>query len=141
MHGWMRSASTGASLRSRQDVTVFYNDPDMTGDGTGRWRIGCCLITIHCWHEGQTPVELSPGETLLLEDIEPEETTNLTLGQNCVLVPDEMAEQLDIRRQVWAVNYAGDPEKVEAQLVPLLQNWNSRSSLTQWKVVCLSIRI
>ena len=104
---WMDEIGFDRSLLAQSvDVTVFYNDPDVTGTERAGGALALSDYNMLLAMRGQTPVELPPGETLLLEDIEPEETTNLTLGQNCVLVPDEMAEQLDIRRQVWAVNYA-----------------------------------
>ena len=37
---------------------------------------------------------------------------------------DETARQLEVRRQVWSANYAGDPEETEEALLPLLRTLN-----------------
>ena len=38
----------------------------------------------------------------------------------CVLVEDEMARQLPVRRQIWCANYAGEAEVTEELLLPLI---------------------
>nr|CRY95872.1 hypothetical protein [uncultured prokaryote] len=49
------------------------------------------------------------------------------LGLSCVIIPDEMAEQLQPRRQVWSADYAGDSkEETENQLLQLIRPLNDR---------------
>ena len=52
------------------------------------------------------------------------------LGLSCVIIPDEMAEQLEVRRQVWSADYAEeDKEETEAQLLRLIRPLNDRLSV------------
>lgn len=49
------------------------------------------------------------------------------LGLSCILVSDEMAEQLEPRRQVWSADYAGgNKEETEAQLLQLVRPLNDK---------------
>lgn len=49
------------------------------------------------------------------------------LGLSCVIIPDEMAEQLEVRRQVWSADYAGgNKEETEAQLLQLVRPLNDK---------------
>jgi len=52
------------------------------------------------------------------------------LGLSCVIIPDEMAEQLEPRRQVWSADYAEeDKEETEVQLLRLIRPLNDRLSV------------
>ena len=52
------------------------------------------------------------------------------LGLSCVIIPDEMAEQLEVRRQVWSADYAEeDKEETEAQLLRLIPPLHDRLSV------------
>lgn len=49
------------------------------------------------------------------------------LGLSCILISDEMAEQLEVRRQVWSADYAGgNKEETEAQLLQLVRPLNDK---------------
>lgn len=49
------------------------------------------------------------------------------LGLSCVIIPDEMAEQLEVRRQVWSADYAGgNKEETESQLLQLIRPLNDK---------------
>lgn len=49
------------------------------------------------------------------------------LGLSCVIIPDEMAEQLEPRRQVWSADYAdGNKEETESQLLQLIRPLNDK---------------
>lgn len=49
------------------------------------------------------------------------------LGLSCILVSDEMAEQLEPRRQVWSADYAdGNKEETESQLLQLIRPLNDK---------------
>lgn len=52
------------------------------------------------------------------------------LGLSCVIIPDEMAEQLEVRRQVWSADYAdGNKEETESQLLQLIRPLNTRLAM------------
>jgi len=56
--------------------------------------------------------------------------TTGNLGLSCVLVSDEMAQQLSPRRQVWSADYAeGDKEAAENQLLQLIRPLNLKMAL------------
>ena len=70
------------------------------------------------WTEsGLTPVSALPA---LLETLEDKLTTG-NLNLRCVVIPDDMADRLQPRRQVWSADYAGDTkEETERQLLQLI---------------------
>ena len=51
------------------------------------------------------------------------------LGMDMVVVDDTMLDQLEVRRQIWVADYAGDAEETEANLV---------SALTELPQTCLT---
>ena len=66
--------------------------------------------------------------------------TTGNLGLSYLIIPDEMASELKIRRQVWSADYAGNPEETEAEVMAALrqfqeENWylsiNSRLIIYQ----------
>ena len=44
-----------------------------------------------------------------------------SLGLTWVVVSDETAQSLDIRRQIWCADYAVEPSEAETQILPLVQ--------------------
>ena len=42
-----------------------------------------------------------------------------------MVIPDEMAQSLEVRRQVWCADYAVEPSAAEAQILPLIQELQS----------------
>ena len=62
----------------------------------------------------------------LLETQEDKLSTG-NLGLRCVVIPDGMAGQLKVRRQIWSADYAeGNKEETEGQLIRLIRPLNSR---------------
>lgn len=59
-----------------------------------------------CWR-GRARRPTRPPPAFWRREALPLATGNL--GLTCVVIPDEMAEKLSLRRQVWSADYAGDP--------------------------------
>ena len=51
------------------------------------------------------------------------------LGLRCVVVPDEMAEGLKVRRQIWSADYAGDPAGAETALLQIIESVRGENDL------------
>ena len=73
--------------------------------------------------QGREPITLEPGEARVL-DTWGEDLATGGLGLTVAVTEDETARQLEVRRQVWSANYAGDPEETEEALLPLLRALN-----------------
>ena len=99
-----------SDLAWQQDTIFYYNDPEVTGieDASAAIRLSDCQALLS--RSGQPayrgPV---PGYLTGVE----EQLTTGNLGLSCVVVPDEMAQKLEVRRQVWSADYAGDEEDTE----------------------------
>ena len=50
------------------------------------------------------------------------------LGLSCVVIPDEMASELEVRRQVWSADYAGDAEETEKRVQAALTAYQMENS-------------
>ena len=113
-----------ALLDWQQDTIFYYNDPEVTGieDASAAIRLSDCnALLARQGREGYSgPL---PGH---LGELESAMSTG-NLGLSCVVVPDEMAEALQIRRQVWSADYAGDPEETETLLVEALMEWQAEN--------------
>lgn len=109
------------------DTPFYYNEKEVTGieDASAAIRVSDCdaLLT----RQG-LPAYAGPLPALL-EDREDKLSTG-NLGLRCVVIPDEMAERLEIRRQVWSADYAGGSgEETENQLLQLIRPLNDRLSV------------
>ena len=99
-----------SDLAWQQDTIFYYNDPAVTGieDASAAIRLSDCQALLS--RSGQPayrgPV---PGYLTGVE----EQLTTGNLGLSCVVVPDEMAQKLEVRRQVWSADYAGNEEDTE----------------------------
>lgn len=108
-----------------QDTLFYYNDPEVTGieDASAAVRLSDCDALLTRQGEpayaGPLPALLGPAEDKL-------STGNL--GLRCVVIPDTMAEQLEVRRQIWSADYAegGKKEAEEVQLLQLIRPLNNR---------------
>ena len=126
-----------SALSWQQDTIFYYNDASVTGI-----------------EEASAAVRLSDYNALLARQGEPgysgplphlQEGSDVTLttgnlGLSYLIIPDEMASELKIRRQVWSADYAGNPEETEAEVMAALrqfqeENWylsiNSRLIIYQ----------
>ena len=102
---------------------VYYNVPETTGTDTASGTIALSDYNALMALQGREPASLEPGEVREL-NITEENLVTGNLGVTCVLVEDEMARQLPVRRQIWCANYAGEAEVTEQLLLPLLQAQN-----------------
>lgn len=114
----------GEKLAWSYDTPFYYNDEEVTGieDASAAIRVSDCdaLLTRQGLpaYTGSLPA--------LLEDREDKLSTG-NLGLRCVVIPDEMADQLEVRRQIWSADYAdGNKEETEYQLLQLIRPLNSR---------------
>jgi len=111
-------------LSWRYDTMFYYNDPEVTGieDASGAIRV--CDLDALLARQGE-PSYTGPLPALLEDGMYRLTTGNLSL--RCVAVPDEMAERLEPRRQVWSADYAGaDREAAEGRLLQLIRPLDRR---------------
>ncbi len=114
-----------ALLEWQQDTVFYYNDPEVTGieDASAAIRLSDCnALLARQGREGYAGA--LPGYLGELEGV----MSTGNLGMSCVVVPDEMAQELEIRRQVWSADYAGDAEGTEALLLEALRGYQSENS-------------
>ena len=113
------------ALAWRQDTPIYYNDPAVTGieDASAAIRLSDCNGLLA--RQG-APAYPGPLPGLLAEGSAPLATGNL--GLTCVVIPDEMAEKLSLRRQVWSADYAGDPEETEKQVQAALAEYQETTA-------------
>lgn len=109
------------------DTVFYYNDEAITGyeDASAALRVSD--------YDALMARQGRPGYsgTLPSEDLTfGTQLSTGNLGLTCILVSDEMAEQLEVRRQVWSADYAEeDKEETEAQLLRLIRPLNDRLSV------------
>lgn len=116
-----------AQLAWRYDTMFYYNNPEATG-----------------YEDADTALRVSDYNALMARQGKPAYSgplpseyivfgTQLTTGNLnlvCTIVPDEMARQLEPRRQVWSADYAeGNKEEAEARLLQLIRPLNDRLSV------------
>lgn len=106
------------------DTPFYYNDGAVTGieDASAAIRVSDCDALLI--RQG-LPAYTGPLPALLGE--REDQITTGNLGLRCVVVPDSMAQQLEVRRQIWSADYAGgNKEETEARLLQLIRPLNSR---------------
>ena len=110
----------GEGLAWSMDTLFYYNRKEITGieDASGAIKVSDLNALLarqgKAAYTGPLPAPLDFGESNGL--------ATGGLGMVCVVIPDEMAGQLDIRRQVWSADYAGeDREETEKRLLQLVQ--------------------
>lgn len=106
------------------DTVFYYNDEAITGyeDASAALRVSDYDALMarqgKSGYSGPLPSEDITFGTQL-------STGNL--GLTCILVSDEMAEQLEPRRQLWSADYAGgNKEETESQLLQLIRPLNDK---------------
>ena len=108
------------------DVLFYYNDPAVTGTAEASAALRLSDYDALLARQGR------PGYTGVLPFLQADRNEGLVtgnLGLTYVVVPDEMAEGLELRRQVWCADYAGDKEETEADLLALLRPLSQKISL------------
>ncbi|MEY8401713.1 FtsX-like permease family protein [Oscillospiraceae bacterium 44-34] len=109
------------------DTVFYYNEGEITGieDASGAIKVSDldALLT------RQGKPAYSGALPALLETLEDKLTTG-NLSLRCVVIPDDMAGQLQPRRQVWSADYAGeDKMAAEEQLLQLVRPLNEKVSI------------
>ena len=108
------------------DVLFYYNDPAVTGTAEASAALRLSDYDALLARQGR------PGYTGVLPFLQADRNEGLVtgnLGLTYVVIPDEMAEGLELRRQVWCADYAGDKEETEADLLALLRPLSQKISL------------
>lgn len=102
----------------QESVTFYYNDPAITGveDVSAAVRLsdldGLRARAGMSAYSGAVPGELTDWESIPVTG---------DLGLSCAVIPDEMAQQLKVRRQIWSADYAGDAAETEQAVADVLQ--------------------
>ena len=105
-----------------RDVMFYYNNESVTGVGQDRVSAVLALSDYNALLERQgLPVYSGPLP------YGPEDRTGAALvtgglGLAYAVVPDKAVESLDVRRQVWSADYAGDDEKTDNTLIRLMED-------------------
>lgn len=110
-------------LAWQQDTIFYYNDSAITGVAEASAAIRLSDVQSLLARSGQAayrgPVPGLFGGSGLA-------TGNLRLS--CVVIPDEMAQRLEVRRQVWSADYAGNPEETETQVWAALLDYQEHTA-------------
>lgn len=93
-----------------ESVTVYYNDPEITGMPAAGYYAAVALSDYNRLMAGR---ELEGVETLSKSIRTPNAIVNGPAAEGVVLVPDEMIPMLTPRRQMVNVNYRGDAAQVD----------------------------
>lgn len=115
-----------ARLAWQADVLFYYNDPAVTGfeDASAAIRVSDYNTLIQRQGRGAYT-----GPLPFLQEDMSEVLATGNLGLRYVVVPDEMAQRLEVRRQVWSADYAGDKEATEQALLSLIRPLNLEMTL------------
>lgn len=121
-----KNIDINALLDWRFEMTVYYNDTAVTGieDASAAIRVSDYDALL----ERQGKPSYSGLLPYLQENMDEALVTG-NLGLCYVIVPDESAQELKVRRQVWSADYAGDKEKAEEMLAPIFQKLGEEVSL------------
>ena len=116
---------TEEDLEWQKDTLFYYNDPAVTGIEDAR---GAVKVSDLDQLRQRAGLSSYSGPLPALLDWEEIPLTG-RLGMTCLVIPDQMAEQLEVRRQVWSADYAGDKEAVEAKITSAVRQAQEDSSL------------
>ena len=113
-------------LAWKSDVTYYYNDPAVTGikDASAAIRLSDYDDLM-----ARLGKPAYAGELPRLLEGPDEVPATGGLGLVCVVIPDDMAQGLEVRRQVWSADYAGDKEETEEVLLQILRPLQQEVSL------------
>ena len=124
----------GERLAWSYDTMLYYNDTEVTGID---WDLGALsVIRVSDYNalmarQGRSactdplPVLLEEGDR---QKQPPLITGNLALSY--LIVPDEMVQQLEPRRQVWSADYAGEEKlETEEQLLAIVRPLNQQVAI------------
>lgn len=118
-----RGVDPDEKLAWSYDALFYYNDEAVTGvDESSALRVSDynALMARQGKPAYNGPL---PSEYIVFGS----QLSTGNLGLSCVIIPDEMAEQLEVRRQVWSADYAdGNKEETESQLLQLIRPLNDK---------------
>lgn len=108
------------------DTLFYYNDEAVTGvDESSALRVSDYDALMA--RQGKPAYNGPPPSEYIVFG---SQLSTGNLGLSCVIIPDEMAEQLEVRRQVWSADYAdGNKEETESQLLQLIRPLNTRLAM------------
>ena len=106
------------SFRWQESTLFYYNNPAITGvkDVSAAVRLSD-LDSLRARagqdaYSGPLPGALTDWEGLPVTG---------DLGLSCAVIPDDMAGQLKVRRQIWSADYAGDTGETEQTVIAALE--------------------
>ncbi len=109
------------------DTLFYYNEKEVTGIEDASGAIKVSDLDALLARQGKSTY--SGPLPALLETLEDQLTTG-NLSLRCVVIPDDMAQQLEVRRQVWSADYAGENKgETETQLIRLITPLRERLSV------------
>lgn len=104
-------------LEWQYEALIYYNDPDATGINEASAALRVTDYNALLQRQNRPAYA---GELPFLQEDYSEALVTGNLGLTFVVVPDEMARNLEVRRQIWCADYAGDPQTAEGQILPLV---------------------
>ena len=108
-----------SALSWQQDTIFYYNDASVTGIEEASAAVRLSDYNALLAHGGRGSCH---EEVPMVPDDPERRAVTGGLSLSYAVVPDELAGQLEVRRQVWFVDYAGgDEERTEAELLQLIR--------------------
>ncbi len=116
------------------DTMLYYNNAEVTGISWNLGALSAIRVSDYNALMAQQGKEVYSGPLpMLLEDGDRQKQPPLITGNlvlSYLIVPDDMVQQLEPRRQVWSADYAGeDKMETENQLLQLVRPLNERLSI------------
>ena len=115
------------ALAWRCDALFYYNDEAVTGYENANTALRVSDYNALMARQGKPAYSGSlPSEYIVFGS----QISTGNLALDCTIIPDEMAEQLEPRRQVWSADYAGEIKgETEDRLLQLIWPLSERLSL------------
>jgi len=113
-------------LEWQYDTLFYYNDPAVTGETDASAAIRVTDYNALLQRQDRSPYT---GELPFLREDFGEPLVTGNLGLTLVVVPDEMAQNLEVRRQIWCADYAGDAQAAEREILPLVVGLQSKFAI------------
>lgn len=113
----IRAGGAENALAWSYDCLLYYNDPAVTGLEEASGAIALSDYNALVEHLGR-PAYSGPLPHLLTWEKDVPATGGL--GMQCILVEDDVAQRLEVRRQLWSADYAGDKQTAEGTILPLV---------------------
>ena len=111
----IRAGGAENALAWSYDCLLYYNDPAVTGLEEASGAIALSDYNALVEHLGR-PAYSGPLPHLLTWEEDVPATGGL--GMQCILVEDDVAQRLEVRRQLWSADYAGDKQTAEGTILP-----------------------